>query len=158
MTASMIMGPVADRWGASAGGHFHTTICDLRHAYGRASSFHEIVIFRALTDSVRRRDAQRRRTNAEYARASAASLRFNAFRWDASGRSLGRVGKFGDDPAWAAISILSWRNSAPFGCAHIDQGASESVKYLAVRGATRGRSPRSWRALHRDWWMYRPAG
>jgi len=50
MTASMIMGPVADRWGRK----WPVVVSTLLFATfatltGRASSFHEVVIFRALT-------------------------------------------------------------------------------------------------------------
>jgi AAHS family 4-hydroxybenzoate transporter-like MFS transporter len=50
MTASMIMGPVADRWGRKWPVVVSTLIfATFATLTGRASSFHEIVIFRALT-------------------------------------------------------------------------------------------------------------
>jgi AAHS family 4-hydroxybenzoate transporter-like MFS transporter len=137
MTASMIMGPVADRWGRKWPVVVSTLIfATFATLTGRATSFHEIVIFRALTGlGLGGAMPNVVALTSEYApkrlqRVFVSTLFFGM----PLGALLGGLAASAMIPAWGWRSVFYLGGILPLVVALVlIKALPESVKYLAVR-------------------------
>jgi AAHS family 4-hydroxybenzoate transporter-like MFS transporter len=137
MTASMVMGPVADRWGRKWPVVISTLIfATFATLTGRATSFHEIVIFRALTGlGLGGAMPNVVALTSEYApkrlqRVFVSTLFFGM----PLGALLGGLAASAMIPAWGWRSVFYLGGILPLVVALVlIKALPESVKYLAVR-------------------------
>ena len=138
MTASMIMGPVADRWGRKWPVVISTLIFAIFATLtGRASSFHEVVIFRGLTGlGLGGAMPNVVALTSEYApkrlqRVFVSTLFFGM----PLGALLGGLAASAMIPAWGWRSVFYLGGILPLLVAMVlIMALPESVQYLAVRG------------------------